>query len=808
MLLLVAAPRTLLVAAGLCSNTDGSAVNPAGCTCEDVECTTQTGLFCSKSFNTCSRVRSCLVTDGTASNEAECMCGSSMCFTSTIYNIDTGFFCYADISQCSKTAFTNLCPVRDGSAANSAACKCGKEECTEATGLICYSIVGGGSCRKSDFGPFGFSEIDSGSCTDLSGRNQLDNIAVCNSAAVILGYDATQALNLASSDGTQACSQSTGATRALYFNPPVFNAPTVCTEARQCICLAAQLTSCSVTDGTAPNSLACKCGTSSCFSPASTGMYCNATVSKCGCAAGRYTKTPFNNYLGQTTDRSGICYQCDGGKYADQTLQTSCKVCVAGSYQDEKSSSNCKKCSAGRFNQPPTSANPNPIYTSIEDCIACPFGKSSREGASRCYDCPVGTFSNSTVSCQECPSGWKGIAEGEGENREAKCSACIKGQYQSEDGQPFCFPCNAGTYQSESGQQQCTDCPANSFSDQGGQSSCKDCDGIDENSKPGKTFCSKCDAGKFMTISKDCDNCGPGTVSTYGKTECTGCAAGYYSNEKCTECIACAIGFYSDQPLQSSISSCKGCPLGKYLTLTSAKGSVNCFSCAPGRYAKESHSTSCEHCPEGWLQEAEGQPNCSRPVAGKIAAGGASSVKISPGWFATDCDEDTGVCKTQKVCEAGSKGNKERTRCDPCEAGTTSFQGSISCIPCSKGKFAASEGSTCAKCPSGFYQSNDDTPSVDCVACPQGWGPVLDEGMNEVDGSALCRDLNWKKAEDCTKDQYLDNRFLNNPSNWSCVTCPQGGACNGLATWSTLGPLFGWWKVPESERPSEQFMFT
>ena len=260
--------------------------------------------------------------------------------------------------------------------------------------------------------------------------------------------------------------------------------------------------------------------------------------------------------------------------------------------------------------------------------------------------------------------------------------------------------------------------------------------------------------------------------------------------------------------MQSSISSCKGCPLGKYLTLTSAKGSVNCFSCAPGRYAKESHSTSCEHCPEGWLQEAEGQPNCSRPVAGKIAAGGASSVKISPGWFATDCDEDTGVCKTQKVCEAGSKGNKERTRCDPCEAGTTSFQGSISCIPCSKGKFAASEGSTCAKCPSGFYQSNDDTPSVDCVACPQGWGPVLDEGMNEVDGSALCRDLNWKKAEDCTKDQYLDNRFLNNPSNWSCVTCPQGGACNGLATWSTLGPLFGWWKVPESERPSEQFMFT
>jgi hypothetical protein len=50
--------------------------------------------------------------------------------------------------------------------------------------------------------------------------------------------------------------------------------------------------------------------------------------------------------------------------------------------------------------------------------------------------------------------------------------------------------------------------------------------------------------------------------------------------------------------------------------------------------------------------------------------------------------------------------------------------------------------------------------------------------------------------------------LLKNPSNWSCVTCPQGGACSGPVTWSTLGPLFGWWKLPESERPSDKVMFT
>ena len=56
----------------------------------------------------------------------------------------------------------------------------------------------------------------------------------------------------------------------------------------------------------------------------------------------------------------------------------------------------------------------------------------------------------------------------------------------------------------------------------------------------------------------------------------------------------------------------------------------------------------------------------------------------------------------------------------------------------------------------------------------------------------------WKTTRDCTNDQYLDNQVLSNPSNWSCVTCPQGGACSGPATWSTLGPLFGWWKLPNS----------
>ena len=48
------------------------------------------------------------------------------------------------------------CTVTDGSVANEGDCTCGSEACTAITGLICYSTVGGGSCRISDPGAYGF----------------------------------------------------------------------------------------------------------------------------------------------------------------------------------------------------------------------------------------------------------------------------------------------------------------------------------------------------------------------------------------------------------------------------------------------------------------------------------------------------------------------------------------------------------------------------------------------------------------------------------------------------------------------------
>ena len=65
------------------------------------------------------------------------------------------------------------CSVTDGSVANEGECTCGNEECTASRGLICYSTIGGGSCRKNDVGAFGYPRPDSGYCNDVAGRKSI-----------------------------------------------------------------------------------------------------------------------------------------------------------------------------------------------------------------------------------------------------------------------------------------------------------------------------------------------------------------------------------------------------------------------------------------------------------------------------------------------------------------------------------------------------------------------------------------------------------------------------------------------------------
>ena len=81
------------------------------------------------------------------------------------------------------------CKITDGSLSNTNACICGTETCTPATGLLCYATTGGGSCRVSNHGPFGFPRSSFGFCNDTSipGRLLIQDQSSCETAAISLG---------------------------------------------------------------------------------------------------------------------------------------------------------------------------------------------------------------------------------------------------------------------------------------------------------------------------------------------------------------------------------------------------------------------------------------------------------------------------------------------------------------------------------------------------------------------------------------------------------------------------------------------
>ena len=286
----------------------------------------------------------------------------------------------------------------------------------------------------------------------------------------------------------------------------------------------------------------------------------------------------------------------------------------------------------------------------------------------------------------------------------------------------------------------------------------------------------ECFALTYLSVFSQSLPCIPGKYNNQeNQIKCKSCGQNEYTNiTKETSCRRCDVGEKSD-PGSAKCTKCDGGEAG-----TGENGA--CESCQAGQYRSSSmDATSCPICPNGYSS----------------IAGSTKCQQNAPGWSASKCNLDSSICKETKACPPGTKGNEERTACDLCPPGQTSFLGSISCANCAKGKFASSEGAKeCTNCPSAWYQPQENDASIKCEQCPQGWGPVLDENENPVGGSALCRNLNWKTPADCGSNQYLDNRY--NPSNWSCTTCPPGGACNGPATSSTLGPLFGWWKLPET----------
>ena len=133
-----------------------------------------TSKTCSNSDNAnclCLVAPLCAFTNGLRLNNGPCFCGSTHTIANGVTAVTTctstvGYYCVAARNTCCSAG--NGCPlvelpqcmVTNGTAMNDASCTCGSVVCTSTTGLICFSTVGGGTCRKRDLGTFGYELVE------------------------------------------------------------------------------------------------------------------------------------------------------------------------------------------------------------------------------------------------------------------------------------------------------------------------------------------------------------------------------------------------------------------------------------------------------------------------------------------------------------------------------------------------------------------------------------------------------------------------------------------------------------------------
>ena len=313
----------LCIAAPDCTHTNGATSNTDACLCGETGlCTADSGLYCTSSTNTCSSGDPCTNVYGSSLNTgADCSCGTGAC------NSFNGMYCYAEGNECSTTAFSNLCPIRNGSAANSVACTCGSVECTSTTGLICYSTYGGGSCRNTGFGAFGYIKAEGDTtCGFVSNRQSLPDKAACDAAATSMDLDDVVAENVIShnSNFPQGCYMRGGS--SVFYNT-LSTSTASCRSTDFCLCITAS------TCKEGSNNDTCLCGASTCTEHS--GRVCEADTDTCSFPQCTHD-SPSSSTYGSNSDTC-LCgnTQCSANQfcYAEHSFCSTSSVNACG-YQD------------------------------------------------------------------------------------------------------------------------------------------------------------------------------------------------------------------------------------------------------------------------------------------------------------------------------------------------------------------------------------------------------------------------------------------------------------------------------------------
>ena len=265
-------------------------------------------------------------------------------------------------------------------------------------------------------------------------------------------------------------------------------------------------------------------------------------------------------------------------------------------------------------------------------------------------------------------------------NGATTCAACAAGKYQNEVGQTSCEDCPAGTAGDANGVRQCVN---------SGCQACQHCAAGKSTDAAGSSACASCGRGKFSVVATvtvvdahsvathKCTGACP--VGKYGAVEggsseaaaCTICVAG-----KTTElprvvgapCVLCAAGKYSDA---ATLGVCQSCSAGTFAV--AARDS--CQQCVAGKYQDEMEQGSCKDCLAG-NRAVAGSAACTQCATGKflgLAAAGGTGAACQPcadGHVATAVG--SAACTS---CSTGETHNNARDACEQCPAGKWSNAG-------------------------------------------------------------------------------------------------------------------------------------
>lgn len=311
------------------------------------------------------------------------------------------------------------------------------------------------------------------------------------------------------------------------------------------------------------------------------------------CVAGEFLTTA------EASSKTGTCSVCTGlGK---QTVGENDTFVATGA-------SKCEECPPGTYD------HDNSTHT---ECLVCPAGHISSAGSIECTVCADGeqVINN---QCVECNPGYVS-------NGGLACTACDVGSSTDNDkvqSRTSCYDCADG-WVAAGGSGSCTECTPGTYNDGTPKATCDICINTKYQDLAGQTGCKVCAAGFIQdtnTGATSCTECAGGYISSSGDTSCTVCNAG--TKEVDNVCVDCPNEKYQDE---AGKTSCKVCGDGyRQNTNTAAtmctdcsdgyvsnSGDTTCGICTPGTYNDGTAKATCDNCQAGQFQHLSGQTSCN-----------------------------------------------------------------------------------------------------------------------------------------------------------------------------------------------------